>query len=102
VLVLDEPTRGLGFDEIPKFIRLVDRLLDEKRSVVAIEHNLAVVGKADWIIELGPGSGACGGQIVASGTPEDIIRAGTITSRALSRLAGGSLDPASAGTERHP
>jgi excinuclease ABC A subunit len=95
VLVLDEPTRGLGFDEIPRFIRLVDRLLDEKRSVVAIEHNLAVIAKADWIIELGPGSGACGGQIVASGTPDDIIRAGTITSRALCQLVAGRLGPAS-------
>jgi excinuclease UvrABC ATPase subunit len=102
VLVLDEPTRGLGFDEIPKFVRLVDRLLDERRSVVAIEHNLAVIASADWIIELGPGSGTCGGRIVASGTPEDILGAGTITSRALSRLPGDRLDPASAGTDRHP
>lgn len=86
VLILDEPTRGLGFDEIPRFIRLVDTMLDEGRSVIAIEHNLAVINAADWIVELGPGSGEQGGRIVAQGKPEDIRRSGTITSRALARM----------------
>jgi excinuclease UvrABC ATPase subunit len=86
VLILDEPTRGLGFDEIPKFISLVDNLLDEGRSVIAIEHNLAVIDAADWIVEIGPGSGEQGGRVVAQGTAVDILRAGTITSRALHRL----------------
>jgi excinuclease UvrABC ATPase subunit len=86
VLILDEPTRGLGLGEIPRFIRLVDTMLDEGRSVIAIEHNLAVINAADWIVELGPGSGEQGGRIVAQGKPEDIRRSGTITSRALARM----------------
>ncbi len=87
VLILDEPTRGLGFDEIPKFVSLVDNLLDEGRSVIAIEHNLAMISAADWIMEIGPGSGEQGGWVVAQGTADDIRRAGTITGRALYRLA---------------
>lgn len=86
VLILDEPTRGLGFSEIAKFIRLVDRLLDEGRSVIAIEHNLAVISSADWIVELGPGSGQQGGQVVAEGDVDGIRRCSTTTSRALHRV----------------
>ena len=86
VLLLDEPTRGLGFDEAPAFLRLVDRLLDERASVVAIEHDLAVIAAADWIIEFGPGGGSDGGLVVATGTPEDVVAAGTMTGRALGPL----------------
>lgn len=85
VLLLDEPTRGLGFDEVPRFVALVDRILDEGRSVIAIEHNLAVIAAADWVVELGPGGGDRGGKIVAEGTPEQLRRADTITARALAR-----------------
>ncbi|MBK8078537.1 MAG: hypothetical protein IPK24_24085 [Kineosporiaceae bacterium] len=83
---MDEPTRGLGYDEVPRFLALVDRVLDEGRSVIAIEHNLAVITAADWIIELGPGSGHEGGQVVATGVAADIIDARTITGRALADL----------------
>lgn len=83
VLLLDEPTRGLGYDEIPQFIDLVDQLLDQGKSVIAIEHNLSVIAAADWLIELGPGSGQQGGLVVAEGTQDDILAAGTMTARAL-------------------
>ncbi|MFX0575070.1 hypothetical protein [Nocardia nepalensis] len=87
VLLLDEPTRGLGYDEVPRFMAVVDKALDEGRTVVAIEHNLAVIAAADWIIELGPGSGHQGGQILAEGTADDVRDADTVTGRALSKLA---------------
>jgi excinuclease UvrABC ATPase subunit len=90
ILLMDEPTRGLGYDEVPRFIALVDRILDEGRSVIAIEHNLAVIAAADWVVELGPGSGNKGGQIVAAGTVADVARADTLTGRSL---ATSTADP---------
>jgi excinuclease UvrABC ATPase subunit len=84
---MDEPTRGLGFDEVPRFVAVIDRALDEGRSVIAIEHNLAVVAAADWIIELGPGSGHQGGRVVAQGTAAEVCQADTLTGRALAKLA---------------
>jgi excinuclease UvrABC ATPase subunit len=86
VLLMDEPTRGLGHDEVPRFVELVDRILDEGRSVIAIEHNIAVVAAADWVVELGPGSGHQGGRVVAQGTVADIVRSGSLTGRTLRRL----------------
>ena len=86
VLILDEPTRGLGADEVPKFIGLVDGLLDKGRSVIAIEHNLTAIAAADWIVELGPGGGEQGGLIVAQGSPSDVRDADTVTAHALARL----------------
>lgn len=88
VLLLDEPTRGLGYDEIPRFVELVDRLLADGKSVIAIEHDMAVIAAADWIVELGPGSGSRGGRVVAVGTPEDVRAAETMTGRALRELKG--------------
>jgi excinuclease UvrABC ATPase subunit len=87
VLLMDEPTRGLGYDEVPRFIALVDLVLDEGRSVIAIEHNLAVIAAADWIIEVGPGSGHQGGRIVAEGVAEDVTSADTLTGRSLAKQA---------------
>lgn len=87
VLLMDEPTRGLGYDEVPRFIALVDRVLNEGRSVIAIEHNLAVIAAADWVIELGPGSGHQGGRVVAAGVVKDVIGARTLTGRALADLS---------------
>lgn len=86
VLLLDEPTRGLGHDEVPRFMALVDRILDEGRSVIAIEHNISVIAAADWVIELGPGSGHLGGEVVAQGTVADVVAANTLTGRTLRRL----------------
>lgn len=86
LVILDEPTRGLGCDEVRRFASLVDRLLDEGRTVIAIEHHPSIIATADWVIEVGPGAGSLGGEVVASGPPEHIVLAGTLTGRTLARL----------------
>ncbi|MEZ4416256.1 MAG: excinuclease ABC subunit UvrA [Gemmatimonadota bacterium] len=70
--LLDEPTTGLSGDDVKKLLRVLDRLVDAGHTVVVIEHNLDVIKTADWVIDLGPGAGARGGQLVAMGRPEDI------------------------------
>jgi excinuclease ABC subunit A len=72
VYILDEPTTGLHFDDIRKLLDVLNRLVDLGNTVIVIEHNLDVIKSADWIIDLGPEGGQEGGQIVASGTPEEI------------------------------
>ncbi|NBC66926.1 MAG: excinuclease ABC subunit A, partial [Bacteroidetes bacterium] len=68
----DEPTTGLHFEDISKLLKSFNNLVDNGHSVIIIEHNLDVIKSADWIIDIGPEGGFGGGQIVASGTPEDI------------------------------
>jgi len=70
--VLDEPTTGLHFDDVRKLLEVLERLADAGHSLVVIEHNLEVVKRADWIIDLGPEGGDRGGTIVATGTPEEV------------------------------
>ncbi|HET9014674.1 MAG TPA: excinuclease ABC subunit UvrA [Thermomicrobiaceae bacterium] len=73
--ILDEPTTGLHFADIERLLSVLQRLTDAGNTVVVIEHNLDVVKSADWIIDLGPDGGHAGGEIVASGTPEQVMEA---------------------------
>jgi excinuclease ABC subunit A len=72
--ILDEPTTGLHFHDTKKLLEVLQELVDTGNTVVVIEHNLEVIKTADWILDLGPEGGDGGGQIVASGTPEDIVK----------------------------
>ena len=77
--ILDEPTTGLHVSEVGLLLNLLHELVESGNTVVVIEHNLDVLKSADWLVELGPGAGAEGGQIVAEGTPEDLAKSKTAT-----------------------
>lgn len=72
--IFDEPTTGLHFHDINKLLKCFDALIDRGNSVLVIEHNLDVIKYADYIIDLGPDAGDNGGEIVVTGTPEEIIK----------------------------
>ncbi len=89
VYVLDEPTTGLHLADVTQLLALLDRLVDDGRSVIVIEHNQAVMAHADWIIDLGPGAGHDGGRIVFEGTPADLVAArSTVTGEHLATYVG--------------
>jgi excinuclease UvrABC ATPase subunit len=75
VYVLDEPTAGLHLADVEQLLGLLDRIVEDGKSVIVIEHHLAVMAHADWIIDLGPGAGRDGGRIVFEGTPADLVAA---------------------------
>jgi excinuclease UvrABC ATPase subunit len=86
VYVLDEPTTGLHMQDVENLVGLLDRLVDSGRTVIVIEHNLDVVARADWVIELGAGAGHDGGRVIFEGPPEQQVRArGSLTGEHLRR-----------------
>ena len=89
IYVLDEPTSGLHLADVERLLQLLDRLVDSGKSVIVIEHHLAVMAHADWIIDLGPGAGHDGGRIVFEGTPADLVADGsTLTGEHLAAYVG--------------
>lgn len=92
--ILDEPTTGLHFEDVRKLLGVLGRLVDQGNTVIVIEHNLDVIKSADWIIDLGPEGGDGGGQLVATGTPEQVAKcADSYTGKFLEQvLARASFD----------
>ncbi|ONI81277.1 daunorubicin resistance protein DrrC [Actinosynnema sp. ALI-1.44] len=89
VYVLDEPTTGLHLADVEQLLALLDRLVDSGKSVIVIEHHQAVMAHADWIIDLGPGAGHDGGEVVFEGTPADLVADGsTLTGKHLAAYVG--------------
>ncbi len=85
--ILDEPTTGLHFDDVGKLLAAFRRLIEAGGSLVVIEHNLDVIKSADWVIDMGPEGGSRGGQVVAAGTPEQIVQVkGSHTGHWLARV----------------
>ncbi len=90
IYVLDEPTTGLHFEDIRKLLGVLQGLVDKGNTVIVIEHNLDVIKNADWVIDLGPEGGSRGGQIIATGTPEQVATvAESHTGRYLARVLSG-------------
>ena len=74
IYVLDEPSVGLHSHDVAKLIGALNRLVDKGNTVIIIEHNLDVIKTADWVVDLGPEGGSGGGQVIATGTPEDVAK----------------------------
>jgi excinuclease UvrABC ATPase subunit len=89
IYVLDEPTVGLHLADVEHLLGMLDRLVDSGKSVIVIEHHPAVMAHADWIIDLGPGGGHDGGQIIFQGTPADLVASrATLTGQHLADFVG--------------
>ncbi len=96
--ILDEPTTGLHFHDIQQLLNVLHRLRDHGNTIVVIEHNLDVVKTADWVVDLGPEGGSGGGQIIATGTPEQIVMAeGSYTGQYLAPMLNAAVAQSKAG-----
>ncbi|MBD0292052.1 MAG: excinuclease ABC subunit UvrA [Jiangellaceae bacterium] len=95
VYVLDEPTSGLHMNDVDNLIGLLDRIIDNGRTVIVIEQNLDVVARADWVIDLGPGAGHDGGRVIFEGPPAELARAAhSLTGQHLRRRLEAAVLPA--------
>ncbi len=89
IYVLDEPTTGLHLADVEQLLGLLDRLVDSGKSVIVVEHHQAVMAHADWIIDLGPGAGHDGGEVVFQGTPAELVAdRSTLTGEHLAAYVG--------------
>jgi excinuclease ABC subunit A len=85
--IMDEPTTGLHMDDVKRLLAVLQKLVQAGNTLVVVEHNLDVIKSADWVIDLGPEGGDSGGQIVAEGRPEQVMRnAASMTGRCLARV----------------
>jgi excinuclease ABC subunit A len=80
IYILDEPSTGLHFDDVNKLLSILQALVDQGNTVIVIEHNLDIIKVADHIIDIGPEGGVGGGQIIAAGTPEEVVKTALKTS----------------------
>src|SRR5690606_25520832 len=87
LFLLDEPSAGLHRDEVARVVDAMDALVAAGASVIVVDHDLDVIGAADWVVELGPGAGSEGGRLVAEGLPEAVALLATATGRALREAA---------------
>jgi excinuclease ABC subunit A len=93
--VLDEPTTGLHFEDVRRLIDVLGRLVDAGNTVILIEHNLDVVKSADYVIDLGPGAGEAGGNLLVAGTPEEVAGCErSSTGTFLRRVLAEAVEPA--------
>jgi len=86
IVILDEPTTGLHMADVAGLIGLLDRMVDNGSTVIVIEHNLDVVARADWVLDMGPGAGNEGGKIVFEGVPAKLVKhAASLTGQHLAK-----------------
>ncbi|NIK59539.1 ATP-binding cassette domain-containing protein [Kribbella shirazensis] len=93
IYILDEPTTGLHLADVDKLLGMLDTLVDHGNTVIVIEHHQAVMAHADWLIDIGPGAGHAGGQVVFTGTPADLVESSpTVTAEHLRRYVSATAE----------